>query len=377
MKILYLGVYKDSSGYGRAAQEYIMAMNSVGLNIVPRAIKLDNSNPEIYPEILELEKKSDKNCDIVIQHILPSMMEYNGCFARNIGMYASETSHFRNSNWAEKLNLMDEAWVFNSQQVECAKNSGVEIPISVVPHPCNPSKYSKYYKKINFPELKGKFVFYFIGEVTRRKNLVAALEAFHLEFDPNEPVAFVIKGNMAGMSDMECNKYIVNICTEVKKNLKLYPDISNYHGELIITQRLTEDEMMRLHSTCNCMVSPSYGEAWGLPTFDSMALGKTPICADNTGPHDFLMVKPEICGGWLVQCYEEPVKGMIGSNIIGELYHGNENWWKVDVLELAKIMRYVYEHPEEKRKRAAIGIDRAYDYSYEKIGNQIKELLCD
>ena len=86
----------------------------------------------------------------------------------------------------------------------------------------------------------GSFVFYFVGEMIRRKNPVALLKAFHLEFTTDEPVELVIKGNLSGMSEEESRKHIEEMCNQVKTNLKLYPDLSDYKEEKIMKVKVFE-----------------------------------------------------------------------------------------------------------------------------------------
>ena len=38
MKVLYIGHYKDGTGWGNAALNNILALNSAGVDVVPRAI---------------------------------------------------------------------------------------------------------------------------------------------------------------------------------------------------------------------------------------------------------------------------------------------------------------------------------------------------
>ena len=97
MKVLFAGPYKDNSGWAHAAQEYILALDAVGIDVVPRAIKLNlQVNPPIPQTITELESKSDRGCDVIIQNILPHMFDFDGRFKQNVGLIFTETSHFKN-----------------------------------------------------------------------------------------------------------------------------------------------------------------------------------------------------------------------------------------------------------------------------------------
>jgi glycosyltransferase involved in cell wall biosynthesis len=255
--------------------------------------------------------------------------------------------------------------------------------LAVVPVPCDPGKYAQRYEPISIPQLHDRFVFYTIGEVTRRKNLADLLKAYYLEFHKSEPVALVIKANMGGMPSGEVDKHVQAICSEVRKQLKLYPE-DQYPGEIIIAQPFSELEMMRLHATCDCFVMPSYGEAWCIPAFDAMGMGKTPICSDIGGMRDFIVVPNghedgfEVeykKAGWLVPVRQEPCFGMNTDGVLDDLYMGNEAWWHVDVDALRRRMRVAYEDKEKKRERADIGIDRAYDFSYLEVGKKMRGLL--
>jgi len=373
MKVLYIGCYRDGTGWAQAATDYILSMDSVGIDVVPRPLKLNANDPLLPNRILELEKKDSLGSDICIQHVLPHMMDYNTRFKKNIGLYASETSNFSGSNWARKINCMDEAWVINEQMVDAAKESGVNVPIKIVPHATNFSKFESNHKKINIPNIKNSFVFYFIGEMNNRKNLAAFIKAFHLEFDPNEPVSILIKSNRYGMSPEECAMEIKNVCDKIKLSLKKYKNIEDYKEDLIITDYLSEEELYGLHRACDCFVMPSYGEAWSIPAFDAMGFGKTPICSNTGGMADYLGG-----AGILVEGRWEPVFGM--SDTFEDLFTGEENWYSVDINELRKAMRKMYEMRSEQEsdkyaKMKRSGLSQAMKYSHENIGKLIKELL--
>ena len=96
------------------------------------------------------------------------------------------------------------------------------------------------------------------------------IKAFHLEFHAVEPVSMVIKTNKYGLSPDECAGEVKSLCDQVKSDLKLYPSLDDYKEDLIITDFLSQEDLYRLHSGCDCFVMPSYGEAWCIPAFDAM-----------------------------------------------------------------------------------------------------------
>jgi glycosyltransferase involved in cell wall biosynthesis len=383
MKVLFAGPYKDGSGWAHAAEQYILALDAAGVDVVPRAIKLNlHADPPIHPRIEELEQKSDRDCNIIIQNILPHMFDFDGRFDKNIGLIFTETSHFRNTNWMEYINTMDELWVGCKDSVDCCKSSHVDIPIHVVPVPCDVGVYSKRYEPYPIPELEDKFVFYFIGEYTRRKNLAALIKAYSIEFDRTEPVCLLIKTHVAGMSSAECNRQVLQMIEEIKTQLKIYHNIGDYPSEVVIVQDMSDEEIMRLHKTCDCFVMPSFGEGWNIPAFDAMAFGKTPICTDTGGMTDFLQwevtdngLPQQYSAGWLVRSYPTPCFGMQAWAGHDKLYLANENWQEIDVRELQYAMRQLYESKDLREAKSSRGLDRAYDFTHERVGEKMLELL--
>lgn len=370
MKLLYIGCYRDGTGWAHAAQNYILSLDAAGVDVVPRFIKLNENHPPIPERIQELEKKSDKNCDFVVQHVLPHHMSYNGSFEKNIALYVTETSHCKNTCWPERIDLMDEAWVPNNFMAkESSVNSGIITPHFVIPHASNMNKYQQQYDKIDISELRNKFVFYYIGEINRRKNIPALLKAFHLEFRPEEDVAIVLKAHAPGQSPQESESILYEMSANIKNGLKLYKEKEFYHKEVFITDYISDEQIMSLHANFDCFASASLGEAWGIPVFDAMAMGKTPICTDTGGPKDFL----KSGGGYLVKSEKEPCFGMVET--FDEIYVANEDWDRPNISSLRSCMRKAFEDKEDKERRAEIGVEESYKYSYANVGEIMKSAL--
>ena len=372
MKVLFIGCYRDGTGWGQAAIDYILAMDAAEIDVVCRPIKLNDSVTPIPERVIELERKPLKGANICIQNVLPHLMDYNGHFDKNIGLYFTETDSFAGSTWPQRINSLDEAWVCCEQMAETSLNSGVNVPIKVVPCATNVEKFQVPRQPLPIPDIEGTFCFYFIGDMIRRKNLVSLLKAFHLEFGINEPASLFIKTTKEGLSAEDTLEHVKEMCRQVKENLKIYPALEHYKYELIATDHLTEEEIYAIHSTCNCLVMPSYGEAWGIPAFDAMGFGSTPICSSVGGPLAYIEN-----GGQLVDVNPEPVFGMIET--FNDIYTGHENWWAIDINDLRKAMRRIFElwknDPAAYSEMQRAGQEDVKKYSYENVGNIIKEQL--
>lgn len=362
MKILLIGHYRDGTGYGEACKNYAKAMDSVGLDVVLRPFRLNSHREELDGQLLKLESKSSVGADVCIQHTLPIHMHYNGRFKKNIALFASETFGMQQTSWADHLRNMDELWVINRQMWQEWRH--VNKNTKIIPHACDLSKYSKEYSPLNLP--LEQFSFYFISELSRRKNLVALLKAFHSEFARNEPVSLIIKTYQHGKSDVDVKNLVVEMCNMVKTNLKLLPN-NLYKKEIIITQRLSEEQLMRLHATTNCLVAPSYGEAWGQACIDALGMGNSVICTDIDGQFPFIH---DLENGYRVKAHEEPCFGM--TDTFPELYTSRETWHSVDIDALMGAMRHAFEMGMDKE----VCKESVKQYSYEKVGQQIMEALC-
>ncbi len=373
MKVLFIGHYRENSGWGHGAQDYILAMDKAGINVVPRCVKLGMNAPELPQRLLDLENQSSQGAEVCIQYVLPHLMDYNGGFKKNIGMYTTETDSFTYSGWVGKLNCMDELWVANHQMKRAANRSGVTTKTKIVNYPINTDKFDKEYEPLDIPPINGDFVFYSICDLTIRKNLVALVKAFHLEFSPSEPVSLLLKSGKFGKSSQENQQMIADDCNRIKSNLKLYKDIADYKPEIIITDTLSEEDLSRLHVTGDCFVCSSYGEAWCIPAMDALGYGNPVICTDIGGPSEFV----NFDNGYPCGYHKEPVFGM--TDTFGDIFTGREQWYSIDIDELRHSMRLAYEQYTNdvnwnaKREHARKTVQK---YSYEAIGNQIKELLC-
>lgn len=367
MKVLYIGVYRDGTGWGNAAIDYILSLDAAGIDVVPRPVKLNQRNIDLPQRVIELESKSDSGCDVVIQHLLPHQTDFSGEFSKNIILYASETSHFKNSSWPIHINCMDEAWVINRQMISSSKDSGVKIPIKTVPHATDVDKFSEEYPNPIPKELRDKFVFYFVGEHNPRKNIRSLLVAFHSEFSNSDNVALIVKATSPTLGSKETHDQIRAMSNKIKRDLKIFSDTTRYVEEAIMTDTFNQEYIMGLHQHADCFVMPSYGEAWCIPAFNAMGMGSTPIVNATGGPMDYI----DDNVGCLLPNRQEPVIGMLET--FGDIYTGAEDWWSVDINAMKSAMRRAYE--EDWSQKSEEGFNRVFDYSYDSVGLIMKEAL--
>lgn len=368
MKILLISHFREPTGWGRAARNMILAMDKVGLDVVPRSISFGQS--DVIPErILELEKKDTIGCDVCIQFLLPQHMQ-RADFKRNICYFDYECSNFQASGWPYRLSMFEEIWVPCREAIAQTELSNVHC----IPHCENITRFQKKYDKL----FNADFAFYFIGESGVRKNLSALLKAYYSEFYPTEKVSLIIKTSMFGKSPQETESHVRQYCNEIKNRLRIYPKNEQYQSETIITNRLTEDQMMQLHASCHCLVSPSYGEAFCFPVLDALGMGN-PVIANSVGGHLDLVNYDQTVenqNGFLISNQDDIVNGVEGT--FDGLYTGLESWKAINTVKLKEAMREMYESRDSEQfsKLKQNAIKTAEKFSFETVGNLIKGRLC-
>ena len=357
MKVLYIGHYKDGTGWGDAAKNNILALHSAGVEVVPRAISYSDSDSEPDQTIQELEKGSTNDCDICIQHTLPVNYVYDSNF-KNIGYLATESSNFIDSRWTKNINLLDEIWVPSEYVKSSCIKSGVTIPIKIAPHCLDLSDYELKQGSAQVEELRGSFNFVFIGEFSERKNIKALLRAFHAEFHPKENVNLYIKSS--GVEVQNLQEY----CDSIKRGLKLR---SNHKDEVLICGRIRKQDYNAILSQCHCFVMPSRGEGFCIPVLEALALGIPSLHTSGIAIEEFAV-------GDTINSKKEPCFG--GMESLPNLYTATSHWREIDIEDLQIKMRsaYLTGLPDALREKCK---SQAEKYSHQNIGKLFKELLND
>ncbi len=374
MKILYIGHYREGTGWSQAAIDYILALDTAGVDVVCRPVKLNDHQPNLPERILELEQKSSKNSTHCIQHVLPHYMDYNGKL-KNIALFVTETDSIFWTGWPARLKVMDEIWVPNNEMVKVCKESVPYVPVRVVPHACDITKYGKDYSAFDLSIMEDRHLFYFIGEFSRRKRVSAILQAYYLAFDRNENVGLVLKVNKPGQTAEETFSKLVETDKLVKENLRLYLDDKCYPPVYFITSYMAEDQLYALHKKCNTFVTLTYGDAWCIPAFDALGFGNSVISSNCGGMADFVASYDNslVKGTW------QPVFG--ADVVLADLNTGRENWFMADINEVVDAMRYQYSSAGMYMCGFQSGLrmdalEKLFEtYSYEAVGNKMKALL--
>ena len=366
-RILYLGYYRGSSGYSRAAAENIMALRDYA-DLACRNYAAGQSGKPIYAAIAEYEKVKFQSYDYIIQHFPPYSYISTPEIGKSIGIFYCETDPIP-ATWMRSAKLMDGLLLPNKEMTAQYVNHGLYDgqPVALATLPSDISRYTSKQtvpKKISEFKDGGRFLFYTVGELVVRKNVQGLVKAFVAEFGRNENVGLVIKSG--GGNDTR--NRIAQLVHEVERGSKLY----NHAPVFAITDNLTDKELDGLHDGCDCYVQPSHSESISIPAMDALGFGKTPIVTNAGGFLEYV----DDTVGWLIPARKAMVFGE--GAIHGELFTSKKTWWEPDLLELRSSMRQAFTNRIEREEKASRGFERAYDlFSYETVGPQIIEALSN
>lgn len=376
MKILYIAHYKEFGGWSQAATDNILALDSVGVDVVCRNVTLTKDKEEVNPRILELERKSSKGCDICIQHVLPHHYVQSDSFKKNIAFMETETLNIKHLNWYYMISCMDEVWVSNKDSIKALNFNSEQPQVNLVHHTHNINTFKKPYRQLSIEECENTFKFYYIGDFNDRKNLESVITCFHSEFEEDENVSLVLKVNKFGTTPESLHGAVTKYLEEIKSKLRIR---KNYSKEVIITEKISNDQLYALHSYCDCFVCPSHGEAWSIPTFEAMAFGNTPIASKFGGPAEFID-NSDWRTGKLIDGVYSCCKSKDAA--FPDLFSSKEYWFQPCELQIRNQMRSYYEswkkNPVTYRQRNKLsGLKQAEKFSYQNIGKILKERLND
>lgn len=364
--IKYISPTFDNSGYAQASRGNILALHSLGVPITLAPISFEQEKPDLGEEgkILHSLVNKDIDYNIVIIHTTPEFYsKYRENGKTNVAYTIWETSKLH-PDWEGYINEnVDKVLVGSEWNVDVFKDSGVNVPIGVVPHGIKMNEFDGVEPyQISGPH-KDAYVFYSIFQWTERKNPMALIKAYWYAFQKNENVALVLKVYRGDYKESE-----KEAIRQTVKRLKQVMPMDSHPKLYLILNMLSNEEILGLHARGDCYVSLDRGEGFGLSPFAAGACGNPIIITGFGGATEYA----KETNSYLVDYKLTPVHGMPWS----PWYKGDQLWAEPDVVHGAKLMREVYEYKvDAKRKGKVLQEDIKENFSWEVIGEKIiKEL---
>lgn len=340
MKVKYCGPARDYSGYGEANRHDIAALVEAGIEVTTQipSYCLEISDFGRLGEIANQLENRELGYLIKIIHTTPNVYkQYMEPGKYHIGRAFWETDKIP-SDFANNLQLMDEIWTGSQTNADAIKRAGVTKPIFIIPEAIDTAVPPvEPYIVPNTNDFK----FYSMFEWTERKNPGALLEAFWREFENQDGVSLTIKTYVDNFTPAKKQEIKQNI-RRVKKRLQLI----KYAPVYIFSQLMDRNQIYRFHSTFDCFVSAHRGEGWGIPQMEAMLMGKPIISTNYGGIHEHL---PDDVA-FKVDYKLIPLVENTRNN---DWYCADQKWADINIMELRRHMKYVFEHRDEMAELGA------------------------
>lgn len=246
-------------------------------------------------------------------------------------------------DWHPYLKQVDKIIVPSEWCAEVFRKAGF-YP-EVIPLGYNQSIFTYKDRKTPLDENRD-FIFLHYNAFNIRKGFPEVLKAFVKEFKHHEPAKMIFKTTLDNPP------------------MPLVPDV--YRNIKVLTGKMPERELADLCRSSDCFVFPARGEGFGITPLEAMGTGSSAIIPNAHGISEYFNA----------DCmYEVEVKETCPA-----LY---SRWKGVDVGkmvicdidDLAKKMRWVYEHQKENKEMGEKASIYVKQYSYKKTAMSLKELF--
>ena len=338
-------------GYALHSRKMMLALHFAGVRLAYR-----NAYGEVDEEVSHhliadiMKRRVDSNVTQVAYSQADAFPRVQG--RRRIGWTMLEVTGLPR-DWVDGCNSMDEIWVPASFNVETFRNSGVRVPIRVMPLGVDVDYFHPGIKGFRPSE---RFTFLSVFEWGERKAPEVLLRAFAEEFKESEDVMLLLSVfNRDPAIDVE---------REIAKlGLPDCPPIA-----VMVNPEFADYQMGSLYRSADCFVLPTRGEGFGMPVLEAMASGLPTIATNWSGPADFLH---EGVG------YPLQTRGLVAAEARCPYYTGFD-WADPDTDHLRHQMRHVFEHQDEARARGLAAADEVQArHTWEHAAARVKQRLLE
>jgi len=368
LKIKYWSCFFDSSGYASCSRQYIKALVDCGADVTLSPVSFEEARPDLgdfgNKYILKnINKQINYNINLI--HLTPEhypLYRENGKI--NVGYTVWETSKIHH-DWIDYCNCMDAIIVPSKWNATVFKNSGVKVPIYCVPHVVDVSRFDNVKNFVIGGPSNDDYIFYSVFQFMARKDPISLLKAYWYAFNSTDKVALVLKVHGNSYSDNEKNMIIKTI-KKIKQSI-LMPKGKDFAPVYLVLDLLSDEEILGLHKYCDCFVSLNHAEGFGLPESDAAAIGNPVIVTGYGGVTQFLNNN----NSYLVDYTLTPVTEMPMM-----WYTFDQCWAQADILQAAKIMKFVYTNQKLAKQKGLRAQENIRDnFDYKTIGKLYIETL--
>lgn len=241
--------------------------------------------------------------------------------------------------WLEYLKFADKVLVPSAWCQSVFKKAGIDT--EVVPLGYN----DKVYKYQPRPK-REVFTFLHYNSFDVRKGFSEVLKAWDIAFSASDPVRLVLKTSKERLP--------------IPINKAAYPTIDVIQGQV------SEKEMAEICFNADAFVFPSRGEGFGITPLEAMATGLPAIVPNAHGITEYFDAQ-----------YMQEVKVAEKCPALYDRYKGQPVGEMVicDAEDLAKQMRWMFEHQMEARKLGIAASDYVRKWTYGETAKRLKDVI--
>jgi SAM-dependent methyltransferase/glycosyltransferase involved in cell wall biosynthesis len=333
-----VGYFRSELGTGEAARQVVSALDARGVPVLPihgRTIP-PNRQGHSYVHLSPAEARYPVNVICMNADMLGEFAAQAGHTffddRYTIGLWFWEVELFPDQ-WASAFDHVDEVWLATEHMVHAVSAvSPVPVLKVTLPVQMQPVMHASR-AELDLPE---GFMFLFSFDhhsVFERKNPIGTLKAYTRAFAADDGATLVIRSINAASAPEHHARLLAAAADR--------PDVHIIDGYLSPTARdLVVD-------ACDCYVSLHRAEGFGLTMAEAMYLGKPVIATGYSGNLDFMTER----NSFLVE--HRLIE--IGSGAAP--YPPEGRWAEPDLDHAARLMRSVFDRPEEAAARARRGRD--------------------
>lgn len=270
--LTYRGSFVLNDGYGRVSNNIVLELLARGWDIYLGDINEEKyTKARAHPLIANHydELFVHKNTEFQINHFPPTYLPPRVSSLTKTVLYTTFETTQPPLEWKARIEKTCKALMVTSDWVRRTFISAldIQVPVYVLHHGFDQPEFTpaEIGAKWESPNPL-RFLMVAANPFDNRKNGWAALKAFQMAFPDRDDksVEFWI-----------CGHGMPNIYTEDDR-------IMFFRGDL------SDSALHKLYKMCHLLVSPSRGEGFGLPIFESMHFGMVPIVTDWSTPGELL-----------------------------------------------------------------------------------------
>lgn len=356
----------DASGYAVASRSVLKLLNKMGVNtkVSPYTnwaglgVKLSKDEFDLINKALLVKDKMEEIDTLLLYSMQKAVsggvpVKFNKAFTIVHTMF--ETDRFP-EDWRSNLNMANWVLLPSKWGVETFKSCGISNSI-YMPFWINTDEFFPYVPKLinDIPQFK----FMFFGDLYPRKNFKGVLNAFLTRFNGNKDVVLILKMNLTPRDKLK--DFLIEMRVIRKK--AEYPKIYLYNDVI------PKQSIPGFINSCDCLLSPSCGEGFGLPQLYAMACEKPVVTTNYSACQDYVSEGNAL----LLQYNIESVPYEIVK--ADKNFYGHE-WGTPSTEHLGLLMRWAVDHQDEckiiGKKAREMVVEK---YSYEPVSDLMGKFL--